>query len=108
MTEQSITFDVAESLFEDMISIIIRQQTLQALTNHISRTQQTSSIPTAQTYTKEFNQRDPNKDIFGQDKIKLKTSETSRYFPCENCGRKIAGSRYAQHINKCLDRKRKW
>lgn len=48
-----------------------------------------------------------NKDIYGQDKTKLKSSETSRYFQCENCARKIAGGRFAQHINKCLERKRK-
>lgn len=55
-----------------------------------------------------FNQlKDINKDIFGQDKTKLKANETSRYFSCENCGRKIAGGRFAQHVNKCLERKRK-
>lgn len=48
-----------------------------------------------------------SKDIYGQDKLKLKSSETSRYFECENCGRKIAGGRFAQHINKCLERKRR-
>lgn len=45
------------------------------------------------------------KDIYGQDKIKLKSSETSRYFECGNCGRQIAGGRFALHINKCLDRR---
>lgn len=47
------------------------------------------------------------KDIYGQDKVKLKTSETSRYFECGNCGRQIAGGRFAQHINKCLERDRR-
>lgn len=48
-----------------------------------------------------------SKDIYGQEKVKLKTSEASRYFECGNCGRKIAGSRFAQHINKCLERDRR-
>lgn len=48
-----------------------------------------------------------NKDIYGQDKTKLKTSETSRYFECGNCGRQIAGGRFALHINKCLERDRR-
>lgn len=47
-----------------------------------------------------------NKDIFGQNKTKLKSSETSRYFDCGNCGRQIAGGRFAQHMNKCLERDR--
>lgn len=48
-----------------------------------------------------------SRDIYGQDKTKLKTSEASRYFECGNCQRKIAGSRFAQHINKCLERDRR-
>lgn len=48
--------------------------------------------------------RASNRDIFGNDRTKLKNSETSRYFDCGNCGRQIAGGRFAQHINKCLDR----
>ena len=38
---------------------------------------------------------------------KLKQLETSRYFRCLNCGRNIAGGRFASHISKCLERKRK-
>lgn len=38
------------------------------------------------------------KDIFGSDKV----SDSSVYFVCDNCGRNIAGSRFAAHINRCL------
>lgn len=44
------------------------------------------------------------KDIYGQDSARLKTAETSRYFECGNCGRQIAGGRFALHISKCLQR----
>lgn len=44
------------------------------------------------------------KDIYGLEKGKLKIAETSRYFECENCGRQIAGGRFALHVNKCLER----
>lgn len=46
-------------------------------------------------------------DIFNQDKTKLKSNDTNRYFTCENCGRNISGGRFAQHINKCLERRRR-
>lgn len=38
------------------------------------------------------------KDVFGNDKI----SDSSIYFSCPNCSRNIAGSRFANHINRCL------
>lgn len=44
-------------------------------------------------------------DIYGNDKLKLKMAEASRYFTCDTCGRKIAGGRFAQHVHKCLERK---
>lgn len=49
----------------------------------------------------------PVTDIYGQDKTKLKTNDGVKYFNCENCGRNISGGRFAQHINKCLERRRK-
>lgn len=49
----------------------------------------------------------PTLDIFGEDRLKVKTNDGARYFECSLCGRKIAGARYAQHISKCLERKRK-
>ena len=39
-----------------------------------------------------------SKDIFGNDKV----SDNSVYFVCTNCNRNIAGSRFANHINRCL------
>lgn len=86
-----------------MITNIIRQVSL----SNISR------FKTATGYTESGGdviknyQINSTKDIFGQVKSKLKTSEASRYFLCGNCGRKIAGGRFAQHINKCLERDRK-
>ena len=48
-----------------------------------------------------------NTDIYGQDRTKLKTSDGVKYFSCENCGRNISGGRFAQHINKCLERRKR-
>ncbi|KAK6204761.1 uncharacterized protein RJT21DRAFT_123989 [Scheffersomyces amazonensis] len=81
-SEHGITFDkMAESLYEDMITIILRQQTLQAWTNHISREQMTDDANSDKMVNPAiFNRTDTSKDIYGQDKVKLKTSETSRYF----------------------------
>ncbi|ODQ66823.1 hypothetical protein NADFUDRAFT_50726 [Nadsonia fulvescens var. elongata DSM 6958] len=38
-----------------------------------------------------------NRDIYGKEK-----STEVRYFECVNCARKIAGSRFAAHIERCL------
>lgn len=46
-------------------------------------------------------------DIFGNNQQKVKLSDSARYFECAQCGRKIAGTRYAQHISKCLERRRR-
>ncbi|KAG4407299.1 hypothetical protein JTP64_002834 [Candida tropicalis] len=87
MTDTPITYRaLAESILEDLINDIIKQTTLNNLTNPIPEV---------------------SKEFLNQDKIKLKQIETSKYFQCNNCGRNIAGVRFAQHINKCLDRKRK-
>lgn len=83
-----------------MLENIIRQQTLSSLSRHLS-----GQHTVGDESTINFSQ-DPNKDIFGQDKSKLKSMDSSRYFVCENCRRKIAGGRFAQHVNKCLTRTR--
>lgn len=91
-----------------MISKIIKQQIINTYSDYKMMENNTVADPQVDQLLVNFNQlTDVNKDIFGQDKTKLKTNETSRYFSCENCGRKIAGGRFAQHVNKCLERKRK-
>lgn len=88
-----------------MLDNILRQQTLASVSRYRSLKEtlgdnDKGSILISDTVSS-------TKDIYGQDKQKLKTSETSKYFLCENCGRSIAGGRFAQHIMKCLERKRK-
>jgi SAGA-associated factor 11 len=39
----------------------------------------------------------PGRDIYGNQK-----ETDTRYFECSNCGRKIAGTRFAAHIERCL------
>lgn len=92
-------------MFQDMIENAIRQQTL----NKMSRYRCLQSISNTKEPVGVFINLEltSSKDIYGQDKQKLKTAESSRYFECDNCGRKIAGGRFAQHLNKCLERKRK-
>lgn len=80
---------------------IVRQVSLSALSSNSIQSAAGSAVIDVAGLT------GSSKDIYGQDKLKLKTSEASRYFECGNCGRKIAGSRYAQHINKCLERDRR-
>lgn len=87
-----------------MITVLIKQQTLSDLARH--RLLQ-DTVDTKGPVSTVSNPHINSKDIYGQDKTKLKTSETSRYFQCDNCGRKIAGGRFAQHINKCLERRRR-
>ncbi|RCK64344.1 SAGA-associated factor 11 [Candida viswanathii] len=88
MTDSPITYQtLAESILDDLLNNIIKQTTLNSLTNR---------IPAA-----------PSKEFIEQDKVKMKQVETSKYWACNNCGRNIAGVRFALHINKCLDRKRK-
>lgn len=84
-----------------MITNLIRQASLNSISRYRTLQQSVEGkyndpLPQAKASA--------NKDIFGNDKAKLKNSETSRYFDCGNCGRQIAGGRFAQHINKCLDR----
>ncbi|CAI5758135.1 unnamed protein product [Candida verbasci] len=106
MTESGITYDnLAASLLNDMINNIIKNEVLLNLSNHLSIEKQIGDNKENNNF--KFQETDSSKDIYGQDKMKLKTVESGRYFSCENCGRKIAGGRFAQHINKCLERKRK-
>ncbi|CAD1811089.1 Sgf11 (transcriptional regulation protein) family protein [Candida parapsilosis] len=109
MTEAPVTVGtLTESLFNDMISKLIKQQIVNTYSDYMIIESTTVADPQVDQLLANFNQsKDINKDIFGQDKTKLKANETSRYFSCENCGRKIAGGRFAQHVNKCLERKRK-
>ncbi|RCK58233.1 SAGA-associated factor 11 [Candida viswanathii] len=87
MTDSPITYQtLAESILDDLLNNIIKQTTLSSLTNRIPA---------------------PSKEFIEQDKVKMKQAETSKYWACNNCGRNIAGVRFALHINKCLDRKRK-
>lgn len=84
-----------------MITNLIRQASLNSISRYRTLQQcvegkYVDSLPSARA--------GGNRDIFGNDKAKLKNSEASRYFECGNCGRQIAGGRFAQHINKCLDR----
>lgn len=93
----------AASIYEDMFANIVRQVSL----SNISRFKTASGhTETMEDAVKNY-QIDSTKDIYGQGKTKLKQSEASRYFECGNCGRKIAGGRFAQHINKCLERDRR-
>ncbi|EGW31662.1 uncharacterized protein SPAPADRAFT_62278 [Spathaspora passalidarum NRRL Y-27907] len=106
MTEGVTVQELAESIFDDLVLAIINQQTLTSYANHTSIKSQTArNEEQVQQIT---NLEEGSKlDVYGQDKIKLKSAETSRYFSCENCGRKIAGGRFASHVNKCLERRRK-
>ncbi|CAH2355974.1 SAGA-associated factor 11 [[Candida] railenensis] len=105
MTEQPVTLQVLVSRFGDehLIDNIVRQQTLQSVSRHRSLQENVANSSDAKITTNY--QTTASKDIYGQDKLKLKTSEGSRYFQCENCGRKISGGRFASHINKCLERR---
>ncbi|WLF79850.1 SAGA-associated factor [Lodderomyces elongisporus] len=108
MANENVTYGmVANSLLDDMINNIIRNQVVTHFADHACMAQATVSIPELDKLATNLQSADTNKDIFGQDRSKLKGIEASRYFSCDNCGRKIAGGRFAQHINKCLDRKRK-
>ena len=112
-------FSKADSIFNDLINNIIKQHTLTSLTNikdHSSLLNSSNSNTTSNTNgtiasnggngtTSDENNEIENSTI--QDKSKLKQLETSRYFRCLNCGRNIAGGRFASHISKCLERKRK-
>jgi SAGA-associated factor 11 len=52
----------------------------------------------AETLTRQEYVNQPGKDIFGSEKV----SDSSHLFECRNCGRKVAGNRFAQHIDRCL------
>lgn len=45
-----------------------------------------------------FNEASNGRDVFGNEKV----NDSSTYFHCDNCNRNIAGSRFANHINRCL------
>lgn len=94
----------AESLYEDMISNIVRQVSLSNISRFRTLKGYVGDEYSDSVINYLFNS---SKDIYGQDKLKLKNSETSRYFDCANCGRQIAGGRFAQHVNKCLERKKR-
>lgn len=94
---------LAQSIFDDIMSNIVRQVSL----SNISRYRTMDGYVEGDYKDAVINYTLKNKDIYGQDKTKLKTSETSRYFECGNCGRQIAGGRFALHINKCLERDRR-
>jgi SAGA-associated factor 11 len=38
------------------------------------------------------------RDVFGQEKV----ADSARYFACVHCGRRIAGNRFAVHLDRCL------
>lgn len=38
------------------------------------------------------------RDVFGQEKV----PDSSRYFSCVQCSRRIAGNRFAIHLDRCL------
>lgn len=85
-----------------MVESIVRQQTLACMSRHLAL-QSTVGDKTDSIHFTD----DSTKDIFGQDRSKLKSVESAKYFVCDNCTRKIAGGRFAQHVNKCLTRTRK-
>lgn len=82
-----------------MLESIIRKEVLAGWSRKLSLEKADGATPIYSTLA--------NKDIFGQDRLKLKTQDSARYFECVNCQRKIAGARFAQHVNKCLTRTRK-
>lgn len=88
-----------------MLDNILRQQALASLSQYRSHRNTLGEDERENTFINDS--VSSTKDIYGQDKQKLKMSETSKYFQCENCGRNIAGGRFAQHMTKCLERKRK-
>lgn len=63
-------------------------------TNNNSRT----SSPNPELLTRIQYYNVMGRDIFGNEK----QSDSSRYFTCDNCSRKIAGNRFAAHIDRCL------
>ncbi|EGV66554.1 hypothetical protein CANTEDRAFT_117566 [Yamadazyma tenuis ATCC 10573] len=88
-----------------MMFNLIKHETLDKLALYKAKTASVDSEGSRiEVLIKEHN---VNLDIFNQDKVKLKTADTNKYFTCENCGRSISGGRFAQHINKCLERKRR-
>ncbi|KAJ8101227.1 hypothetical protein POJ06DRAFT_289711 [Lipomyces tetrasporus] len=42
----------------------------------------------------------PGQDIYGR--VKQNASESGSYYECNNCARKVAASRYAAHLERCL------
>ncbi|OBA20539.1 hypothetical protein METBIDRAFT_43898, partial [Metschnikowia bicuspidata var. bicuspidata NRRL YB-4993] len=88
----------------DIVTGIIRQISVNCISRHraLQQTIGKENQPFTSLYLESC-----TKDIFGQEKSKLKGLETSRYFECGNCGRKISGGRFALHINKCFDRDRR-
>lgn len=82
-----------------------RQQTLKSLSMYQSLASTLAKGSEIKLWVEDH--ENPSKDINGQDKQEVKASESSRYFQCEKCKRQIAGGRFAQHITKCLERRRK-
>lgn len=79
----------AESLLQDMLDNILRQQTLASVSRYRSLKSTLGENEKESVFIDDI--MSSSKDIYGQDKQKLKVSETSKYFQCENCGRSIAG-----------------
>ena len=94
-----------ESLLRDLVNNMARQQTLKTLSMYQSFSSTLGSGSESKLWVEDH--ADPSKDINGQDKQKVKASVSSRYFQCDKCKRQIAGGRFAQHITKCLERRRK-
>ncbi|CCE85755.1 Piso0_005382 [Millerozyma farinosa CBS 7064] len=97
--------NIASSLLDDMLVNIIRQQMIVAMSQQRTLYSMVGDVKGANFLIEDSGS--PNKDIFGHDKQKLKSSEISKYFPCDNCGRSIAAGRLSQHMSKCLERKRR-
>lgn len=80
-----------------MIFNLIKSQTLEDLSNFKGFQRVTNGLITIRHHSE-------STDIYNQEKGKLKANDIAKYFNCENCGRNISGGRFAQHINKCLER----
>lgn len=73
---------MSENLYESLIKSIIHENVLQSELNGGSKVAIERKVG----------------DIYGHDK----TIENGRYFNCDNCGREIAGNRFAAHVDRCL------
>lgn len=81
-------------VFREMVEGFVRRAALDVVARH----QAQPAPPLNHT---------PTTDIFGANQHKVRQNDAARYFECSLCGRKVAGARFAQHISKCLERKRR-